>query len=99
MIAESPIRTVLRVKMGGRVISVPLEPGQMAKFDLPARGVRELYGYAYLLSRRSHRKDLYRRSTNRRQPTTGISVRFCDSLPCRLRRRNDNCRRRLTSAP
>ena len=50
MTAESPIRTVLRVKMGGRAISVPLEPGQMAKFDLPARGVRELYGYAYLLS-------------------------------------------------
>ena len=50
MSAESPIRTVLRVKMGGRPISVPLEPGQMAKFNLPARGVRELYGYAYLLS-------------------------------------------------
>ena len=50
MIAESPIRTVLRVKMGGRAISVPIEPGEIVKFDLPARGVRELYGYAYLLT-------------------------------------------------
>ena len=48
--AESPIATELTVSMGRSKVSVPIGPGKNATFDLPAQGVRELYGYAYMLS-------------------------------------------------
>jgi hypothetical protein len=48
--ADSPIRTVLTVSMGAGAISVTLTPGTVAAFDVPARGVRALESYAYLLS-------------------------------------------------
>ena len=48
--AESPINTVLTLSMGRSKVSVPIGPGKNATFDLPAQGVRELYGYAYMLS-------------------------------------------------
>jgi len=53
MTAESPIRTVLTVSAGGPVTTVPIVPGQVASFDVPASGVRGLRSYAYLLSARS----------------------------------------------
>jgi hypothetical protein len=51
--AESPIRTVLTMSMGAEPVVVPLAPGKVVTFDVPADGV--LYGrygrsYAYLLS-------------------------------------------------
>jgi hypothetical protein len=48
--ADSPIRTVLTVSMGAGAVSVTLTPGTVAAFDVPARGVRALESYAYLLS-------------------------------------------------
>jgi hypothetical protein len=50
MSVESPISTSLSVSMGRKRVSVSLGPGEIAKFDLPARGVRERFGYAYLLT-------------------------------------------------
>jgi hypothetical protein len=51
--AESPIRTVLTVSLGGPVVRVPLTPGTVATFDVPARGVRGLRSYSYLMSAQS----------------------------------------------
>jgi hypothetical protein len=54
--AESPIATVLTVSMGGERVVVPLTPGKVATFNVPARGVlyeRYVRSYAYLLSARS----------------------------------------------
>jgi hypothetical protein len=51
--AESPIPTVLTVSMGGDSVVVPLTPGKVARFNVPARGVlyeRYVRSYAYLLS-------------------------------------------------
>jgi hypothetical protein len=53
MTAESPIRTVFTVSAGGPVSTIPIVPGQIASFDVPAFGVRGLKSYAYLLSVRS----------------------------------------------
>jgi hypothetical protein len=53
MTAESPIRTVFTVSAGGPVSTIPIVPGQVASFDVPASGVRGLKSYAYLLSVRS----------------------------------------------
>jgi hypothetical protein len=54
--AESPIATVITVSAGGDSVAVPLVPGKIARFDVPARGVlyaRYGQSYAYLLSARS----------------------------------------------
>ena len=51
--AESPIRTVLTVSMGGSAVSVPLAPHKEAAFTVPAVGIPALRSYAYLLSARS----------------------------------------------
>ena len=51
--AESPISTVLTMSMGGDRVVVPLVPGKIAKFNVPARGVlyeRYVRSYAHLLS-------------------------------------------------
>jgi hypothetical protein len=48
--AESPIRTVLTVSIGASAVSRPLTPGQITTFTVPARGVRGLRSYAYLMS-------------------------------------------------
>ena len=51
--AESPISTVLTVSMGAESVVVPLIPGKIATFNVPARGVlyeRYVRSYAYLLS-------------------------------------------------
>jgi hypothetical protein len=53
MTAESPIRTVFTVSAGAGESSIPIVPGQVASFDVPASGVRGLKSYAYLLSVRS----------------------------------------------
>ena len=47
--AESPIRTVLTVAMGGDAVSVPIEPGKVVVFNVPASGQRGFQSYAYLL--------------------------------------------------
>jgi hypothetical protein len=51
--AQSPIRTTFRVSMGGTESTIPLVPGQATTFDVPAKGVRALKSYSYLLSARS----------------------------------------------
>jgi hypothetical protein len=51
--AESPIRTVLTVSMGGSAVRVSLTPGTVATFDVQASGVRGLRSYSYLLSAQS----------------------------------------------
>jgi hypothetical protein len=51
--AVSPIRTELRMSMGGSESRVALVPGTPVTFDVPASGVRALNSYAYLLSARS----------------------------------------------
>jgi hypothetical protein len=48
--ARSPIRTTVTVSAGGKSVAVQLVPGQTAAFNVPARGVRGLNSYAYLLS-------------------------------------------------
>jgi len=51
--AESPIPTILTVSMGGESVVVPLTPGKIARFNVPARGVlyeRYVRSFAYLLS-------------------------------------------------
>ncbi len=48
--AESPIQTTLTVSMGAASVVVPIVPGKTVNFDVPARGVRGLQSYAYLLS-------------------------------------------------
>jgi hypothetical protein len=53
MTAQSPIRTVFTVSAGGSASTIPIVPGQIASFDVPASGVRGLKSYAYLLSVRS----------------------------------------------
>jgi hypothetical protein len=50
MTAESPIQTTFTVSAGGSVSRIPIVPGQVASFDVPASGVRGLKSYAYLLS-------------------------------------------------
>jgi hypothetical protein len=50
---ESPIRTVFTASAGGRESTIPLVPGTPITFDLPASGVRDQFGYAYLLRARS----------------------------------------------
>jgi hypothetical protein len=51
--ATSPIRTTFVVSMGARTVTVPLQPGRAATFDVPAAGVRDLNSHAYLLRARS----------------------------------------------
>jgi hypothetical protein len=51
--AESPIHTVLTVTMGSDPVSVPLEPGKVVTFEVPASGVRGLNDYCYLMTARS----------------------------------------------
>jgi hypothetical protein len=51
--AEAPIRTTLTMSMGSDEVSVDLEPGQVARFYVPAAGVKGLTGYAYLLTAQS----------------------------------------------
>ena len=51
--AESPIATVLTVSMGAARVVVPLTPGKVATFNVPANGVlyeRYVRSYAYVLS-------------------------------------------------
>ena len=51
--AESPIATVLTVSMGAGSVVMPLTPGKVARFTVPASGVlyeRYVRSYAYLLS-------------------------------------------------
>jgi hypothetical protein len=51
--AESPIATVLTVSMGAAPVVVPLTPGKIATFNVPANGVlyeRYVRSFAYLLS-------------------------------------------------
>jgi hypothetical protein len=55
MEAESPIRTVLTISLGGSPVTIDLEPGRIATFELPAEGVRGLESYAYLMTARASR--------------------------------------------
>ena len=51
--AESPIRTVLDVSMGGETERLEILPGKIATARVAASGVRSLQSYAYLLTARS----------------------------------------------
>jgi hypothetical protein len=51
--AESPIHTVLTVSLGRGDATVTLEPGQIARFNVPASGVPGRSGYAYLMKAQS----------------------------------------------
>ena len=51
--AESPIRTILTVSMGSDAVSVPIEPGQVVRFEVPASGVPDFQSHAYLLQAHS----------------------------------------------
>jgi len=53
MTVESPIRTVFTASAGSRESAIALAPGKPITFDLPASGVRDQFGYAYLLRARS----------------------------------------------
>lgn len=48
--AFSPIRTVFSMSMGQETVTRTLEPRKPVTFDVPARGVRGLNSYAYLLT-------------------------------------------------
>ncbi|MGE3179031.1 MAG: glycosyltransferase family 87 protein, partial [Vicinamibacterales bacterium] len=51
--ARSPIPTVLTLSMGAGRVTVPLAPGKPATFTVPADGVRDQFGHAYLLQAQS----------------------------------------------
>jgi hypothetical protein len=52
--AQSPIRTVVTVSLGGAEVRTALEPGRVAAFEVPAGGgVRGRDGYAYLMTAQS----------------------------------------------
>jgi hypothetical protein len=48
--AESPIQTTLTVSVGAAAVTVPMAPNAPVHFNVPARGVRGLQSYAYLMS-------------------------------------------------
>lgn len=48
--AYSPIRTVFSMSMGRDTVTRTLEPRKPVTFDVPARGVRGLNSYAYLMT-------------------------------------------------
>ena len=48
--AVSPIRTVLTMSMGAGRVTHTLQARTPVSFDIPASGVRGLYGYAYLMT-------------------------------------------------
>jgi hypothetical protein len=76
--AESRVPTTFVMSMGGVETSVRLEPNKPMTFDVPASGVRDARGYAYLLSARSsdgftpHLKDP---ATDDRR-NLGVLIRF-----------------------
>ena len=51
--AQSPVRTTLTMSMGMGEVRVPIEPGRVSRFDLPADGVRDQFGHAYLMTAES----------------------------------------------
>lgn len=53
MTVESPIHTVFTVSIGGSPVTVKIVPNTPVSFEVPARGVRGLRSYAYLMSARS----------------------------------------------
>jgi hypothetical protein len=53
MTVESPIRTVFTTSAGSLESTNVMVPGKPITFDLPASGVRDQYGYAYLLRAQS----------------------------------------------
>jgi hypothetical protein len=78
MTAESPIKTVFTVSAGGAVSRVPVVPGQVASFDVPASGVRGLKSYAYLLSVRSSEgfTEHLRTPSSDDKRNLGVMIRF-----------------------
>lgn len=50
---ESPINTTLTVSIGSTPVTVKIVPNTPVSFEVPARGVRGLRSYAYLMSARS----------------------------------------------
>jgi hypothetical protein len=78
MTAESPIRTVFTVSAGGPESTIPIVPGQVATFDVPASGVRGLNSYAYLLSVRSSDgfTEHLRVPSSDDQRNLGVMIRF-----------------------
>src|SRR5262249_48920261 len=78
MTAESPIRTTLTVSAGAARKTIAIEPGKRVTFDVPASGVRELFGYAYLLQAQSsdgfiqHLRD----PTSNDNRNLGVMIRF-----------------------
>lgn len=51
--AESPIRTRLTIALGRDPVTVDVEPGKIARFEVPAAGVSGLGDYNYLMTARS----------------------------------------------
>ena len=51
--ASSPIATTVTMSAGRGGVTVPLQPGKTATFDVPASGVRDEHSFAYLVSARS----------------------------------------------
>jgi hypothetical protein len=51
--AESPIPTVVTVGAGAGTMTVTLQPGKVASFDVPAAGVRGFRDFNYLLTTHS----------------------------------------------
>ena len=78
MTAESPIRTIFTVSAGGPVSRIPIVPGQVASFDVPASGVRGLKSYAYLLSVQSSEgfTEHLRTPSSDDRRNLGVMIRF-----------------------
>jgi hypothetical protein len=51
--AESRVPTVFIISAGAGPLTIPIAPDKPVTFDVPASGVRDLSGYAYLLTARS----------------------------------------------
>jgi hypothetical protein len=48
--AQSPVQTTLSVSIGGETIRAALQPQQTVRFEVPASGVRDRFGFAYLMT-------------------------------------------------
>jgi hypothetical protein len=51
--ARSPIPNTLNVSIGSDTVNVTLPPHELVRFEVPAAGVRDQFGYAYLMTVRA----------------------------------------------
>jgi hypothetical protein len=51
--AQAPVANTLSVSLGGETVNVSLRPHEVVRFEVPGAGVRDQFGYAYLMTVRA----------------------------------------------